>query len=320
MILATCQHDTTKPVGKDRKGNQRIRCTLCGKYMVEKGPQPLGDMRISMKDATTALGMLLEGMSIRSVERLTGLHRDTIDDLVLTVGDNCKRFFEEKVRNVPAKDVELDELWSFVAMKEKQRITHGESAEIGDSWTFIALESNTRLVLAYQAGQRDSGTCSRFLHKLNRAASGRFQLSSDGLGAYTLAVPFILGGRVDFAQLIKTYAANQTTVRYSPAKISSIEKKPRFGNPDEDKICTSHIERLNLTLRMTMRRFTRLTNGHSKSHKHHVAMQSIFFCFYNFCRKNEALGKQTPAMAAGLTSHTWTIKELLQNAAIAPAN
>ena len=128
MILATCQHETTKPVGKDRKGNQRIRCTLCGKYMVESGPKPLGDMRISMKDACLALGMLLEGMSIRSVERLTGLHRDTIDNLVLVVGENCQRFLEETVQSVAAKDVQLDEIWSFVGMKEKTRVAKGHSS------------------------------------------------------------------------------------------------------------------------------------------------------------------------------------------------
>jgi transposase-like protein len=147
MILATCQHETTKPVGKDRKGNQRIRCTLCGKYMVETGPKPLGDMRIGMKDACMALGMLLEGMSIRSVERLTGLHRDTIDSLILVVGDNCHRLLEDKVQHVEAKDVQLDEIWSFIGCKEKTRIARGHSEEVGDSWTFIAIDRDTKLIL-----------------------------------------------------------------------------------------------------------------------------------------------------------------------------
>jgi IS1 family transposase len=183
------------------------------------------------------------------------------------------------------------------------------------SWTFIAIDRDTKLVLAHQVGQRDDSTCRRFLKRLNAATIGRFQLSTDGLAAYTLNVPFTFDSRVDFAQLTKTYASQQEVTRYSPATITSIEKIPQFGNPDPDKICTSHIERFNLTCRMTQRRFTRLTNAHSKSSKHHAAMQAIFFAFYNFCRKHEALGKTTPAMAAGLAQKPWTIQELLERAA-----
>jgi IS1 family transposase/transposase-like protein len=315
MILATCQHETTKPVGKDRKGSQRIRCTLCGKCMVESGPKPLGDMRISMKDACLALGMLLEGMSIRSVERLTGLHRDTIGGLILVVGDNCQRFLEEKIQGVEAKDVQLDEIWGFIGMKEKTRVAKGHGPEGGHSWTFIGIDRDTKLILAHKVGQRDDSTCRRFLKRLNRATIGRFQLSTDGLAAYTLNVPFTFGTRVDFAQLIKSYASQQEVTRYSPATITGIEKIPQFGNPDPDKICTSHIERMNLSVRMHVRRFTRLTNAHSKSAKHHAAMQAIFFAFYNFCRKHETLKGATPAMAAGLADKIWSIKELLDTAA-----
>jgi len=164
--LPTRNHEASR---EGSQGNQRIRCTLCGKYMVESGPKPLGDMRISMKDACLALGMLLEGMSIRSVERLTGLHRDTIDNLILVVGDNCQRFLEETVQSVAAKDVQLDEIWSFVGMKEKTRVAKGHSAEVGDSWTFIAIDRDTKLILAHQVGQRDDSTCRRFLKRLNRA-------------------------------------------------------------------------------------------------------------------------------------------------------
>jgi transposase-like protein/IS1 family transposase len=254
MILATCSHESTKKHGKDRKGHQRFRCRLCGETWIEPVAKPLRDMRISMCDATLALGMLLEGMSVRAVERLSGLHRDTICELILTVGENCGRLLQSKLKAVPVKDVQLDEIWSFIG---------------------IAI------------GQRDTATSMRFLKQLNAATSGRFQLSTDGLGSYTLNVPFVFGSRVDFAQLIKNFQSTQSTVRYSPAKITNTEKLPRFGNPDFDKICTSHVERLNLTLRMNMRRFTRLTNGHSKSPKHHAAMQAIFFAWYNFCRKHQ---------------------------------
>jgi IS1 family transposase len=199
-------------------------------------------------------------------------------------------------------------------MKEKTRGALARGSEWGDCWTFIAIDRDTKLVLTHAIGQRDMATSMRFLKQLDRATTGRFQLSTDGLGSYTLNVPFVFGSRVDFAQLIKTFAATQSTVRYSPAKISGIDKRPQFGNPDPDKICTSHVERLNLSVRMHNRRFTRLTNAHSKRQAHHIAMQNIFFAWYNFCRKHETI-KQTPAMAAGLTDKPWSIYQMLEQAA-----
>jgi transposase-like protein/IS1 family transposase len=318
VILATCQHESVKKHGKDRKGNQRFRCRLCGETWTESRSKPLGDMRITMKEASTALGMPLEGMSVRAVARITGHDPGTICDLIVTVGDNCERFLREKIRAVAVKDVQLDEIWSFVAMKEKTRAALARGAEVGDSWTFIGIDRDTKLVLTYAIGQRDMATSMRFLKQLNAATSGQFQLSTDGLQSYTLNVPFVFGSRVDFAQLIKTFQSTQSTVRYSPAKISSVEKKPRFGSPDPEKICTSHVERFNLSVRMHCRRFTRLTNAHSKSPKHHAAMQAIFFAWYNWTRKHEALKGQTPAMAAGLAEKALSIRELLAVAAALP--
>ena len=314
MIVISCQHESTVRCGKGRDGKQRFRCKLCGKYLVEETAKPLGDMRISMKDACLALGMLLEGMSIRAVERLTGLHRDTIDDLILVVGRNCQRLLDS-IQNVAAKDVQLDEIWSFVGCKEKHRIAQGYAADCGDSWTFIAIDRDTKFVLTHAIGQRDMATSTRFLKQLDRATTGRFQLSTDGLASYTLNVPFVFGSRVDFAQLIKSFASQQQVTRYSPAKITGCEKIERFGKPDPDKICTSHIERFNLTVRMQVRRFTRLTNAHSKTIKHHKAMQAIFYASYNWVRKHETLKGATPAMAAGLTEKAWAIRELLERAA-----
>lgn len=316
MILATCTHDKSHKHGKDRQGNQRFKCAACGQTFVEPTAKPVGNMRTTVKEAATVLGMLLEGLSIRSCERLTGICRKTICDMLLVVGDNCQRLTDELVKAVPVKDVQVDEIWSFVGCKEKTRVRHAYDASIGDCWTFIGIDRETKLVVAHRVGQRDNATCCAFLRQVDKATSGRFQLSSDGLGAYRLNVPFVLGSRVDFAQLIKNYAASQTTTRYSPAKIISAEKIAMFGRPNPDLICTSHVERLNLTVRMTLRRFTRLTNGHSKSQKHHVAMQAIFFAFYNFVRKHEAIQGQTPAMAAGIAGKPWTIRELLERAAV----
>ena len=317
MIVANCQHENCIKRGKDRKGNQRMKCTDCGKFFVAESARPLGDMRISMKQATLALGMILEGMSIRATERLTGLHRDTICDLVLLAGENCERLLDAKIKNVAASDIQVDEIWSFVAMKEKTRAPRGKSpVDFGDSWTFIGIERDTKLILAHKVGNRDSDTCWAFLMKLkNAVGTGRFQLTTDGLKAYTNNVPFAFQSQVDFAQLIKNYSSTQETTRYSPATITGIEKLPIFGDPDEYRISTSHIERMNLSVRMQLRRFTRLTNGHSKSLKHHIAMQALYFAWYNFCRGHETLKGATPAMASKLTDKAWTIKELLENAA-----
>lgn len=315
MIVISCKHETRHKHGKNKCGNQRYKCATCGATFVEESG-PLGNMRVTMKEATMALALMLEGMSVRSVQRLTGLCRQTLADLIVLVGENCQRLLDSTVKNVAANDVQLDELWSFVGMKEKVRVSRGYSAEYGDSWAFYGIERETKLILAHQVGNRDSDTCWSFLMKLKNAiGSGRFQLTTDGLAAYRQNVPFAFQSQVDFAVLIKNYASTQETTRYNPAKITNIEKLPMFGDCDEDRISTSHIERFNLTVRMTLRRFTRLTNGHSKSLRHHTAMQALFVAWYNFARKHETLKGQAPAMASGLNDHVWTIKELLERAA-----
>jgi IS1 family transposase len=294
-----------------------MKCTACGKYFLAPTVKPIGEMRISLKQAAMALGMLLEGMSIRAVERLTGLHGDTIGDLILVAGENCQRLLDSKIQGIEVSDVQADEIWSFVGMKEKTRVLRGKSpVEYGDSWTFLAIESNTKLILSHKVGQRDQDTCWQFLLNLKRAVgTGRFQMTTDGLRAYTLNVPYVFGNQVGFAQLIKVYGSSQEETRYSPARIIGTERLPIFGEPEDDRISTSYIERFNLTLRMSSRRHTRLTNAYSKSLKHHVAMQAIFVAFYNFCRKHETLKGATPAMASKLTDSAWTIKQLLENAA-----
>ncbi len=314
MIVISCTHEKKHKHGKNKCGHQRYKCAACGATFVEESG-PLGTMRVTMKEATMALALMLEGMSIRSVQRLTGLCRQTLADLIILVGENCQRFLEDRVKAVEVKDVQLDELWSFVGMKEKNRIAKGYSPEYGDSWTFYGIERETKLILAHQVGQRDTSTCWAFMLKLKQAVgNGRFQLTTDGLRAYTTNVPFAFGMQVDFAQLIKNYSSTQEVTRYSPATIINIEKLPIFGEPEDDRISTSHIERFNLTVRMSLRRFTRLTNGHSKSLRHHTAMQALFVGWYNFARKHEALKGTTPAMASGLTDHVWTIKELIEKA------
>lgn len=218
------------------------------------------------------------------------------------------------IKDVEVENVEIDELWSFVGCKEKVRQSRGYSEELGDSWTFLGIERESKMVLAYEIGGRDQATTVSFLRKLNRATTGRFQVSTDGFSSYTYNVPFHLEGRVDFAQLVKNYQSTQVENRYSPAKIISAEKKVVYGSPKQDMVCTSHIESFNQKYRMHLRRFTRLTNAHSKSLDHHRAMQAIYLAWYNWGREHHSL-KTTPAVAARISEKVWSLKELLVNAA-----
>ena len=201
MIVISCQHENKKKHGHDRKGNQRFRCLDCGKTWVDETARPLGNMRISMDKATQALGMILEGMSIRATMRLTGLDRNTLCDLILIVGENCQRLLDAKVKNVAATDIQLDEIWSFIAMKEKTRVARHYGPELGDSWTFIGIERETKLILAHQVGNRDSDTCWAFLMKLKNA--GRVERWRGGLGiAYLFfSRPFVCGCLTSCAML-----------------------------------------------------------------------------------------------------------------------
>jgi IS1 family transposase len=260
-----------------------------------------------------AIKLLLEGCSVRSAERLTGLHRDAILRLLVAAGDRCEKLMAERIQNVRAVDVAADECWSFVAMKEKTKgpeQAHNDS--IGDCYIWIALETNTKLVLSYSVGRRALAHAMDLMLKLRRATSeNRFQLTTDGLNAYVAAVDEMLGDRVDFAQLIKTYAQPQEPERrYSPPDFVSATPVSMFGSPDPERISTSHVERFNLTMRMSIRRMTRLTNAFSRRLENHRAAISLCIAYYNFCRLHQTL-RITPAMEANVTDHVWNIQELL---------
>jgi transposase-like protein/IS1 family transposase len=313
MIAPICKHEKLTKHGKDRKGQQRWKCGCCGATVVRDDHQrPLGDMRLEMDKAVMVLKLLLEGMSIRAAERITGVNKDTICDLVLTVGQNAERFMLETIRNVEAKTIELDEIWGFVFCKNRTIESKGHSAEMGDAWTWLAIDADSKMILSQVTGKRDESTARTFLNRLDRATVGRCQVTSDGLPTYTYNVPACMGPRVDFAQLVKSYKSEQVETRYSPAQITGIEKTVRFGNPDESKISTSYSERFNLSVRMHNRRMTRLTNAHSKKPEHHAAMMSLWIAYYNFCRKHESLKGRTPAMVAGLSDKPWSVEELLK--------
>lgn len=298
--------------GKQRNGLRRFRCAQCKKTYTEPHEKPLGDMTTPMNKAVLALQLLLEGNSVRSTERITGLHRDTILKLMVHAGEKCERIMGKHVRNVKVKDVEADEVWSFIGKKEK-RVQPEDDQNLGDAYVFVAIERHSKLVLNVAMGKRDQLTTNAFIEGVRDAITptGRFQMTTDGFKPYKTAIPDTFGKRVDFAQLIKVYRAVPDGERkYSPAEVQSVEVVPVCGDPDTDAICTSIIERSNLSLRMGVRRFTRLTNAFSRKWENHWAAVILWYTYYNFCRVHKSL-RVTPAMEARLTDRIWTIADLL---------
>ena len=311
MTCHNCRN-ACKRFGRHRNGLQRFRCTKCGKTLTEEHQRPLDEMRLPLDKAESVLKLLLEGLSVRSVERITEVHRDTILKLLVLAGDRCQTLMVDKVCNLNVNDVEMDEIWGFVFKKEGHK-SEEDSAEMGDAYCFIGMERTTKLVLAYHLGKRTAKSTDDFIGKLAYATNSdsRYQLTSDGFKPYISAVKMILRDRVDFAQLVKVYGSPRDgEQRYSPAEVVDSVPYEIMGRPVKDKICTSHIERQNLSIRMGMRRMTRLTNAFSKKWENLEAAYALWFAYYNFCRRHQTL-RITPAMEQGLTDHQWTVGELV---------
>ena len=269
-------------------------------------------MYISPEKAALALRLLLEGNSIRSTERITKLDRNTILSLLTKAGDRCQTLMVEKIVNLAVTDVQADEIWGFVQKKEGHK-TEEDGAEVGDAYCFVGMERNTKLVLAFHLGKRTAKSTDTFIGKMAYAISPdcRFQLTTDGFGPYVSAVKMLLRDRVDYAQQIKVYGVSREgEQRYSPAEVVEVVTNEIVGRPRRDRISTSHVERQNLSIRMGMRRMTRLTNGFSKKWENLEAAYALWFAYYNFCRIHQTL-RVTPAMEAGITDHVWTIAELI---------
>lgn len=310
MTCHNCQI-TAKKFGKDRKGNQRYRCAGCKKTFSEIQDRPLGTMRLPMDKALQVLRLLVEGVSIRSAERITGVEKKTILSLLERVGERCEMLLENLIRNVPVKDVQCDELWAFVQMKEKTKTRKALTTEkLGDAYCFVAIERSSKLILSWHLGRRSAPDTNIFISKLDQATQGEFQITTDGFAPYRDAIGWTLGGRTDFAQLVKVYGEAPDEHRYSPARVLGTKAEPAHGRPDPDRVCTSHVERQNLTIRMSMRRLTRLTNGFSKKWENLKHAYALHFAHYNFCRVHSSI-RCTPAMEAKITKHVWDLKDLL---------
>lgn len=255
---------------------------------------------------------LVEGVSVRATERLTGIHRDTVLSVLRIMGEKCVRLLTEKISNVHPSAVQVDEIFGFCLKKEKNKTAEeADNLKIGDAYTFVGLEAQSKLVLCFELGRRDSQTTFRFLDKLRQATQGRFQLTSDGFRPYVDGVDYVFGSAIDYAQLVKIYNSDESTrERYSPGEVVAATPVRIMGNPDVRRISTSFVESHNLTMRTHLRRLTRLTNGYSKKWENLYAALALYFCYYNFCWIHSTL-RCTPAMEAGITDHIWSLGELV---------
>jgi IS1 family transposase len=258
------------------------------------------------------IGALSEGSSIRSIERITGVHRDTIMRLGVRIGQGCKALMDFKMQNLPCTRLELDEIWGFIGKKEKH-VKPEDDSSLGSVWTFCAIDAETKLVPTFRVGKRDVATANAFMKDIAERMAYRVQISTDGLNAYVNAVENAFGADVDYGQIIKSYGPESVEGhrRYSQPEFVSAEKKVIAGRPDFDLISTSYIERLNATTRLHMRRLTRLTLAFSKKRENFEAAVALHFAYYNFVKRHNTL-RCTPAMAAGVEKTFWSIGDLVE--------
>lgn len=274
--------------------------------------------RLSTERRGQIVGCLTEGMSIRATVRVTGAAKNTIVNLLTDLGQACGEFQDFELRDLDIKRVEADEIWAFCYAKQKNiPEEHRGTFGYGDVWTWVAIDADTKLIPSWLIGERTMIDCYEFLRDLKDRikAGNRIQLSTDGFKPYPSVVESLWGGGIDYAQIIKEYGAADTDHRYSPAVCTSTRKLTVSGSPEDALVSTSYVERQNLTMRMGMRRFTRLTNGFSKKVENHAHAASLHFMHYNFGRVHQTLSRKagkptTPAMAAGVATFPWSVTQI----------
>lgn len=270
---------------------------------------------LPIKKRVQILDMLCEGVSMRAISRMTGVSINTVSKLLVDAGETCLDLHDQLVTHVKARYVQCDEIWAFCYAKAKNVATaKAAPQEAGDVWTWTAIDSETKLIISYLAGGRSARSAQAFMNDVASRLTDRVQLTTDGLALYRQAVDSAFGGEVDYAQLVKVFGEAEGAGperKYSPPSCVGAKKEVQLGDPDEAKISTSHVERANLTMRMGMRRFTRLTNAHSKKYANHVYALALFFMHYNFVRVHKSL-RMSPAMAAGVTDTLWGMEDIAE--------
>lgn len=271
--------------------------------------------RLSTEKRRAVVACLVEGNSIRATVRMTGVAKNTVTKLLVDLGTVCSVYQDHTMRNLACQRIQCDEIWAFCYAKQRN-VSADKRGEFGygDVWTWVAIDADTKLVPTFHIGPRDVGAAMTFMKDLAKRLRNRVQLTTDGHHPYLRAVPEAFGDDVDYAVLMKMYGTDadprKPERRYSPSVCIGSDALPINGNPDSEQISTSHVERLNLTMRMSMRRYTRLTNAFSKKVENLAAAVSLHFFHYNFCRVHKTLGT-TPAVAAGVADHVWTLDELI---------
>lgn len=268
--------------------------------------------RLSIEKRAQILGMFSEGMSLRSTSRLADVSINTVSKLLVDVGAACMEYQDKTFHDLQCKRIQVDEIWSFCRAKAKNvPEEHKNEFGWGDVWTWVAIDADTKLVPSWLIGNRGLVCATEFIADLKSRLAHRVQLTSDGYHQYLRAVESAFGSDVDYAMLMKIYGPGLEQHRYSPPQCVGIRRDMVRGNPDPDHVSTSYVERQNLTMRMSMRRFTRLTNAFSKKIENHMAATAIYFMHYNFARIHKSL-RVTPAMAAGVSDHVWSLEEICE--------
>lgn len=271
--------------------------------------------RLSTERRARILAMLTEGNSMRATARMAGCSFNTVSKLLLDVGAVCTKFQDETLRDLHCTTIRADEIWSFVGSKAKNvPDDRKDDFGVGDVWCWVAIDADSKLVPSWLLGERKTADCIAFLDDLHDRLRYRIQLSTDAHASYKGAVGLVFAGHVDWAQVIKEYQSTSVAPgRYSPPACTGVRVKPQLGNPDLAKVSTSYIERQNLTMRMNMRRYMRLTNAFSKKLESHAAAVALHFMAYNYVRPHKTLAypyPRTPAMAAGVADHIWSLTEI----------
>lgn len=270
--------------------------------------------KLPLETRKQIISLLVEGNSLRATSRITGTSINTVTKLLVDVGSACMKFHDEKVKNVSSKKIQMDEIWSFVYAKQKN-VPNEKISSAGDVWTWTAIDADTKLIVSYYVSDRSAESARTFIKDVADRLTGRIQLTTDGYQRYLEPVADIFQGNIDYAQLIKVYGASkgehETEKRYSPGECTGTKKNVVYGKPNPRDISTSFVERQNLTMRMHMRRFTRLTNAFSKKIENHCYAIALHFVYYNFCRIHKTL-RVTPAMEAGLTKDIMEIEDIVK--------